>query len=72
MAGRCAAGFARSCWAPSPENGTDRAAIGLGREEQTLRWTKMGKMGLREEAEQGGGLLWTLSEDLEDKLERGQ
>lgn len=66
MAGRCVAGFARSCWAPSLENGSDQVAIGLGREEQTLRWTKMGKMGPpeEEEEEQGGGLLWTLSEDL--------
>lgn len=64
MAGRYAVEFARSCWAPSLENGTDPMAIGPGREEQTLRWTKMGKMGPREEEEQGGGLLWTLSEDL--------
>lgn len=64
MAGRCVAGFGHSCWAPSLEAGRDRAAIGLGREEQTPRWTKMGKMDPPEEEEQAGGLLWTLSEDL--------
>lgn len=31
----------------------------------------MGKMGLPEEEAQGGGLLWTRSEDLEDKLGTG-
>lgn len=53
-------GFARSCWVPGHENGTDLVSIGLGRGVRTPKRRKVGKTGQREEEEeQGGGLLST-------------